>query len=58
MAGKWIQKAIKRPGAFTREAERRGITPAALQRRVLSTPGRYSDRLVAQARLRRTLVST
>lgn len=53
---RWIKGAIKRPGAFTKAAKRRGMTPAKLQRAVLSNPDRYSDRLVKQARLRKTLV--
>lgn len=56
MAKNWIRSAIKRPGAFTKEAEKRGLTPAALQRKVLANPDSYSDRLVKQANLRKTLV--
>ncbi len=52
----WIKGAIKRPGAFTAAATRRGLTPAQLQRKVLANPDNYSDRLVRQARLRKTLV--
>lgn len=56
MAKHWISKAIKHPGAFTAAAKRRGVSPAQLQRRVLANPDRYGDRLVRQARLRKTLV--
>lgn len=52
----WIKGAIKHPGAFTAAATRRGLTPAQLQRKVLANPDNYSDRLVRQARLRKTLV--
>ena len=31
----WIQKAIKRPGAFTAKAKRAGMTTAAFARKVL-----------------------
>lgn len=55
-SGKWIQKAIKRPGAFTAKARRRGVTPAKLQQRVLANPERYDATTVRQARLRKTLV--
>lgn len=56
MARKWIQSAIKRKGAFTAAAKRRGMTPAQLQRKVLANPSKFSTRLVRQARLRKTLV--
>ena len=49
---KWIQKAIKNPGAFTRKAERRGMTPAQLQRKVLSNPDGFDATTVRQANLR------
>ncbi len=52
----WIKKAIKHPGAFTAAAKRRGMTPAQLQRKVLSNPDDYSSTLVKQANLRKTLV--
>jgi hypothetical protein len=53
---KWIQKAIKNPGAFTRKAERRGMTPAQFQRKVLSNPDGFDTTTVRQANLRKTLV--
>lgn len=53
---KFVQRAIERPGAFTRKAERRGLTPAEFQRRVLANPERYDTRTVRQANLRKTLV--
>jgi hypothetical protein len=55
--GKWIQKAIKNPGAFTAKAKRRGMTPAQFQRAVLSNPGKYDATTRRQANLRKTLVS-
>ena len=56
MAKKWIQKAIKHPGAFTAKAKAAGMTPAQYQRKVLSNPGRYSTTTRRQANLRKTLV--
>ena len=53
---KWIQKAIRNPGAFTRKAARRGMTPAQLQRKVLSNPDGFDATTVRQANLRKTLV--
>ena len=53
---KFIEDAIKRPGAFTAKAEKKGITTAQLQENVLSNPDDYDERTVKQARLRKTLV--
>ena len=53
---KFIKGAIKRPGAFTTKAEKKGITTAQLQENVLSEPDKYDERTVKQARLRKTLV--
>lgn len=52
---KWIQKAIKRPGAFTRKARALGLTPDQYRRKVLANPNRYSTTTVRQARLMTTL---
>jgi len=52
----FIEDAIKRPGAFTAKAEKKGITTAQLQENVLSEPDKYDERTVKQARLRKTLV--
>ena len=40
---KFIQDAIKRPGAFTAKAEKKGITTAQLQENVLSNPDDYDE---------------
>ena len=53
---KFIEDAIKRPGAFTAKAKKKGITTAQLQENVLSNPDDYDERTVKQARLRKTLV--
>ena len=52
----WIPSAIKRPGAFTAKAKKRGITSAQLQENVLSNPEKYDKTTVKQANLRKTLV--
>jgi hypothetical protein len=51
----WIQKAIKRPGAFTAKAKRAGMTTAAFARKVLKKGSRYSTRTKRQAALAQTL---
>ena len=43
-------------GAFTAKAKKKGITTAQLQENVLSSPDKYDDKTVKQARLRETLV--
>jgi len=53
---KWIQKAIKRPGAFSAKARRAGMSTRAYARKVLANPERYSKRTVQQARLALTLM--
>jgi len=52
---KWIQKAIKRPGAFTEKARRRGMTVAQFAEQVIRNPERYDTRTVSQAHLAKTL---
>lgn len=48
---RWISKAIKRPGAFTRKAKVAGMTVQAYARKMRSAPGRLGK----QARLALTL---
>ena len=55
MADKWIQSAIKRPGAFTRKAESRGMDAQEFAQQVTSNPGEYDTRTVRQANLAKTL---
>lgn len=43
-------------GAFTAKAKKKGITTAQLQENVLSSPDKYDEKTVKQARLRETLV--
>ena len=51
----WIQKAIKRPGAFTAKAKKAGKSPAAYASAVTKNPGRYSKLTVQQANFAKTL---
>jgi len=52
---KWIQKAIKRPGAFTAKAKKHGMSVAEFIRYVLSHKDRFSARTIKEAVLARTL---
>jgi len=52
---KWIQSAVKRPGAFGAKAKKAGMTTAAFSRKVLASGSRYSARTKRQARLAQTL---
>ena len=53
--GKWIQKAIKRPGAFTKKAKAANMSTAAFGKKVRGNPKDYSSRTVKQANLAKTL---
>ena len=55
MADKWIKDAIKRPGAFTKKAEERGMTATQFASKVTSNPDKYDTRTVRQANLAKTL---
>lgn len=55
MSKNWIKGAVKRPGAFTRKAESRGLTVAQFAAKVRANPDRYDDTTVRQANLARTL---
>jgi len=52
---KWIQGAIKRPGAFSAKAKRAGVSTTAYARRVLKKGSRASATTKRQARLALTL---
>lgn len=58
MAKKWIQGAIKRPGAFRAKAKRAGMSTEAYARSVIAKKKRgerVDDRTYRQARLALTL---
>lgn len=52
---KWIQKAIKRPGAFTAKAKKAKKSVAGFAAAVTKNPERYSPTTVRQANLAKTL---
>ena len=55
MADKWIKDAIKRPGAFTKKAEKRKLSVKEFASRVTANPDKYDTRTVRQANLAKTL---
>ncbi len=55
MAKKWIQKAIKRPGAFTAKAKKAGMSVQEYATSVLSKSSEASTRTKRQAALAKTL---
>jgi len=54
---KWIQKAIKRPGAFSKKAKDRGKTTKQFVRDVQRNPKKYDSTTVKQANLANTLIN-
>ena len=55
MAKKWIQKAIKRPGAFRAKAKKAGMSTSAYARKVTAKGSKASARTKRQANLAKTL---
>ena len=53
----WIQKAVKRPGAFTRKAKAAGMGVQQFAKSVDDNPGKYSTRTKKQANLAQTFAS-
>jgi len=51
----WIQKAIRKPGAFRKQAQRAGKSTMQYAREVVRNPSRYSTTTVRRARLAITL---
>jgi len=51
----WIQKAIKRPGAFKAKAKKAGMSTQAFANKVLANKDKYDKRTVRQAALAKTL---
>lgn len=51
----WIKGAIKRPGAFSAKAKKRGISTSAFASKVTKNPSRYSKLTVQQANFAKTL---
>ena len=55
MAKKWIEKAIKRPGAFSAKAKGAGMSTSAYTKKTLKKGSQASARTKQQARLSKTL---
>jgi hypothetical protein len=53
--GKWIQKAIKHPGSFTKQAQSAGMSVAGFRNKVLANKSNYSSTTVRRANLAKTL---
>jgi hypothetical protein len=53
--GKWIQKAVSKPGSFTAQANKAGMSVPAFRDKVLSNKGAYSPTTVKRANLAKTL---
>lgn len=53
--GKWIQKAIKKPGSFTAQAKRAGMSVSAFRDKVLANKDKFSATTVKRANLAKTL---
>ncbi|MEJ5251930.1 MAG: hypothetical protein WHX60_08590 [Armatimonadota bacterium] len=53
----WIQKAIKRPGAFRQKAQARGMSTREFAQQVKANPKRYDARTRKQASLALTLMN-
>ena len=53
--GKWIQKAISKPGSFTAQAKRAGMSTSAFRDKVLSSKKNFSSTTVKRAQLAKTL---
>ena len=51
----WIQKAIRKPGAFRKQAQRAGKSTMEFAREVVRNPERYDTTTVRRARLAITL---
>ena len=56
-ADDWIQKAVKRPGAFTRKAKAAGQSVQQFAKTVDDNPSKYSTRTKRQANLAQTFAS-
>ena len=55
MADNWLKDAIKRPGAFTKKAEKRAMDVKEFASKVTANPDKYDTRTVSPANLAKTL---
>jgi hypothetical protein len=52
---KWIQGAVKHPGAFSKKAKEAGMSTGEYASAVAANPDKYDKRTVKQANLAKTL---
>jgi len=50
----FIKKAIKKPGSFTKQAQRAGQSVKKFTTSVLTNPSKYSQKTLRRARLAKT----
>ena len=53
--GNWIKSAIKKPGSFTAQAKRAGMSVSAFRDKVLANKDKFSPTTVKRANLAKTL---
>lgn len=53
--GNWIKKAIKKPGSFTAQAKKAGMSVPAFRDKVLANKEKFSSTTVKRANLAKTL---
>lgn len=53
--GNWIQGAIKKPGSFSAQADKAGMSTAEFASEVIANPGDYSAKTRKRAQLAKTL---
>lgn len=53
--GNWIKSAIKKPGSFTAQAKKAGMSVPAFRDKVLANKSAYSSTTVKRANLAKTL---
>lgn len=53
--GNWIKGAIKKPGSFTAQAKKAGMSVPAFRDKVLANKEKYSSTTVKRANLAKTL---
>ena len=53
--GKWIKKAISKPGSFTAQAKRAGMSTTSFREKVLANKEKFSGTTVRRANLAKTL---
>ena len=52
----WIDKAVEKPGAFRKKADKKGVSTSEFASQVMKNPDEYDEKTVKQARLAATLL--